>query len=138
MQCNLDRLINRDDDAKRSPLSAKHVAGFVFVTIGRRQLMTVLFPSFARNWRRWSHSERSSLISCSSQLRRSLSWTWYQRRRQRGHGSRIFFFFFGKSFMPTLFFLLTSLAVFVLTNGITLNDLISVYDFIKVFFFSIS
>ena len=27
---NKDNTINRDDDAKRSPLSAKHVAGFVF------------------------------------------------------------------------------------------------------------
>ena len=35
VQCNLDDLINRDDDAKRSPLSAKHVAGYVFVTLDR-------------------------------------------------------------------------------------------------------
>jgi len=27
---NKDNTINRDDDAKRSPLSAKHVADFVF------------------------------------------------------------------------------------------------------------
>ena len=27
---NKDNIINRDDDAKRSPLSAKHVADFVF------------------------------------------------------------------------------------------------------------
>ena len=35
VQCTLGRLINRDDDAKRSPLSAKHVAGYVYVTLGR-------------------------------------------------------------------------------------------------------
>ena len=51
VQHNLDRLKNRDDDAKRSPLSAKHVAGFVFVTIDQRRLMTVPSP-FERKWRR--------------------------------------------------------------------------------------
>ena len=30
MYPNKDNIINRDDDAKRSPLSAKHVADFVF------------------------------------------------------------------------------------------------------------
>ena len=28
VRCNLDRARNRDDDATRSPLSTKHVAGF--------------------------------------------------------------------------------------------------------------
>ena len=44
VQCKLDRLINRDDDAKRSPLSAKHVASLVFVTNDWRRLMTVPSP----------------------------------------------------------------------------------------------
>ena len=44
VQCKLDRLINRDDDAKRSPLSAKHVASLVFVTKDWRRLMTVPSP----------------------------------------------------------------------------------------------
>ena len=35
VQCKLGRLINRDDDAKRSSLSAKHVAGYVFVSLDR-------------------------------------------------------------------------------------------------------
>ena len=43
VQCDLDRSINRDDDEKRSPLSARHVAGFVYVTISQRRLMTVPF-----------------------------------------------------------------------------------------------
>ena len=55
---NKDNSINRDDDAKRSPLSAKHVAGVAFMASGRRRLMTVPFPSLVGNWRRWSHSER--------------------------------------------------------------------------------
>ena len=42
-QCNLDRSINLDDDEKRSPLSVRHVAGFVYVTSTRRRLMTVPF-----------------------------------------------------------------------------------------------
>ena len=41
---NKDNSINRDDDAKRSPLSAKHVAGFAFMAIGQRRLMTITFP----------------------------------------------------------------------------------------------
>ena len=51
-QCNLDRLINRDDDEKRSPLSARRVVGFVYVTISRRRLMTVPFLPKKGEWRR--------------------------------------------------------------------------------------
>ena len=58
MQRKLDRLKNRDDDEKRSPLSVRDVAGFVFVTISRRRLMTVPFLPKKGEWRRWSHSER--------------------------------------------------------------------------------
>ena len=43
VQCNWDRSINRDDDTKRFPLSARHVTGFVYVTSSRRLLMTVPF-----------------------------------------------------------------------------------------------
>ena len=39
---NKDNTINRDDDAKRSSLSAKHVTDFVFTATGRWRLMTVL------------------------------------------------------------------------------------------------
>ena len=49
---NKDNSINRDDDAKRSPLSAKHVVGFAFMAVGRRRLMTVPFPPLVGNWRR--------------------------------------------------------------------------------------
>ena len=52
VQRKLDRLINRDDDEKLSPLSARHVAGFVFVTINRRRLMTVPFLPKKGEWRR--------------------------------------------------------------------------------------
>ena len=44
---NKDNPINRDDDAKRSPLSAKHVDDFAFMAIGRWRLMTVPFPPSA-------------------------------------------------------------------------------------------
>ena len=48
VQYNLDRLINRDDDEKRFPLSVRHVAGFVYVTSSRRRLMTVPFLPITR------------------------------------------------------------------------------------------
>ena len=48
---NKDNSINRDDDAERSPLSAKHVAGYVFMAKGQWRLMTVLIPPLEGNWR---------------------------------------------------------------------------------------
>ena len=48
VQCKLDRLINRHDDEKRYPLSARHVAGFVYVTSSRRRLRTVPFLPITR------------------------------------------------------------------------------------------
>ena len=39
--------INRDDDAKRSPLSAKHVDDIAFAASGRWRLMTVPLPPLA-------------------------------------------------------------------------------------------
>ena len=44
---NKDNPINRDDDAKRSPLSAKHVDDFAFTASGRWRLMTVPLPPLA-------------------------------------------------------------------------------------------
>ena len=41
---NKDNPINRDDDAKRSPLSAKHVDDFAFTASGRWRLMIVPVP----------------------------------------------------------------------------------------------
>ena len=55
---NKDNPINRDDDAKRSPLSAKHVDDFAFTASGHWRLMTVPLPPLAGIRRRWSHSER--------------------------------------------------------------------------------
>lgn len=48
VQCNLDRLINRDDDEKRSPLIVRHVEGFVYVTISRWRSMKVPFLPITR------------------------------------------------------------------------------------------
>ena len=86
------------------------------------RLMTVPFLPVKAEWRRWSHSERFLLetnveASNIEKHRRVLSWKWNQRKRKRGHGSRIFS-------SPTLFFLWLALhAVFAFDKQDTFKSL---------------
>ena len=84
VQCNLDRLINRDDDTKRSPLSARHVAGFVYLAISRRRLMTVPFFPITGEVEEVIAFWADSYIDWSKSEQHKETWIWCRGEFCRG------------------------------------------------------